>query len=183
MGSTSGERRTLDVRSSRLAHLWGYLAGVLLLPAAGIGLYLIWRLERRVANTRLIVEERRIRIRTGGDPRDPDGERILDVSAIVKVESHPLPPPGGWFGLGALVVHGGAGEVRIGGLRKVGHLRQAIERSIAEAGERKRAGTGERRGTTRTKPGSTDQMNELTLLWQQGLVSDEDFEREKGKFN
>lgn len=183
MSSSTGKGRSIDFRASRLLHFWGYLAGLVLIPAAGIGFVLLWRLERNVARIGLTLEDRRVRIRTGLDPRDPEAERIVDASAILRVETRPLAPPAGWLGVETLVLHAGAGDIRVPGLKQAGRIRKALEAIVAEAAERKRKADSQRPRGTLTKPGSTDQLNELTLLWQQGLITDEEFDAQKRNFS
>lgn len=164
---------------SRWAFFWSYLWAVTMIPVAGIGLILLWRVEKKRKGKAVIAESERIRI---PDPDTPGEQRVLDLLVIQKIELVSSSIPGKWFGIGSLVFHVGSGEIKLDGVRNANRLRETIHKAIEELNKSKRSSPNER-VKSETIPGSTDQMNELTFLWQQGLITDDQFEQEKKKFS
>lgn len=163
---------------SRWTHFWAYLVAFILIPIAGIGFLLIWRLERRRRSKVFVAETDRIRL---PDPDSRDDERVIDLLVIQKIEVNPSTVPGRWFGIDSLTFQVGSGEIKIDGIRHANRLKETIELAIQHLKASKKS-SKPRSTQSETIPGSTDQLNELTFLWQQGLITDDQFEKEKKNF-
>lgn len=163
---------------SRWRHFWNYLFAFILTPIAGIGLLLFWRLEKRRKAHAFVAEKDRIRL---PDPDSLGAERVIDLLVIQKIEVNPSTVPGKWFGVGSLTFHVGSGEIKLDGIRHANRLKETIEQAIQHLKASQKS-SKTKQVKSETIPGSTDQLNELTFLWQQGLITDDQFEKEKKNF-
>lgn len=154
-----------------------YFFSVLAIPIFGIGLvalYYVWKKHRaiiyKVTNTQISSVNEKF-------------HRTVDLVNIewVELEQNWLQEK---LGVGTLVLHTPASEMRLIGMTTPERLVQIMEQAVEAEKERQR-----QRQRTKTKPkepkyepGSMDKMDYLTGLWQQGLISNEDYEKERKHF-
>lgn len=172
-------KNPIRIPISRWAYFWSYLFATLLIPAAGFGFFLFWRVEKKRVSRALIADEDRLRI---PDPDEPGGGRLLDLLVIQKIEIQNAAVPGRWFGVQTLIFQTGSGEIYVPGIQNASRLKETIL-TAAKILSEKRQKTAKKEVQSKTIPGSTDQLNELTLMWQQGLIDDQQFDRERKKFS
>ncbi|MFU8812386.1 MAG: PH domain-containing protein [Balneolaceae bacterium] len=153
-----------------------YAAGVLLLPLFGVGILLIYLAYRRHSAVHYRITDRQITAE-----KDPYSQTI-DIANIsdATVEQ-------GWLqqklGIGTILIRTPERSVEMIGQPNPKQLAGMI-RTAAEA-EKKRL--AELRSVQSDQqetpdPGTLDKIDYLTGLWQQGLLSDEDFKKEKKHF-
>lgn len=154
---------------------WWWLAGLLLLPLYGAGLALLWFAWRKWRSVRFVIEERHILCRYR------DGDRRIDLASIDSARADQGVVER-LFGIGSVHLGIGSGSVEMPGMKNPHRLASMITK--AAASERGRLARKSPRPVPpdAPDPGTLDKMDYLTGLWQQGLISDEEFDREKRYF-
>ena len=157
-------------------HLLGYLLSVILIPVFGIGLiglFWVWkrqhRLSYRVTDTQIT-------------SIDDKYQRNIDLVNIQQVSISQ-----GWFqkkvGVGNISLKTSSTEMVLFGMEDPFQLKGLLDKAIATEKERQRQ--EEKKPEVKEPeydPGSMEKMDYLTGLWQQGLISDEDYEEERKHF-
>lgn len=167
--------KSTSLTSSPLHYIWWYLSGVLTLPVLGLGALLLYRIERSRRGHIIELHEQHLSIRENGQ------SRTIALDTIRSVRLKPSPFPGSWYGVGSLVLDAGAGEAVLKGIRGADRIKDALEAAIASLQD-VQTSQQDTEAVPTTTPGGDDRMNELTLMWQQGLISEEDFQREQRHF-
>lgn len=157
-------------------HLIGYLLSIILIPVFGIGLiglYWVWkrhhRISYRVTDTQIT-------------SKDDEYQRNIDLVNIKRVNISQ-----GWLqkkmNVGDITLKTSSTEMVLFGMEKPYHLKELLNKAIAA--EKARKHEEENKPEVREPeydPGSMDKMDYLTGLWQQGLISEEDYEEERKHF-
>ncbi|SMO85340.1 PH domain-containing protein [Fodinibius sediminis] len=157
-------------------HLVGYLLSVLLIPLFGLGLLgLYWvykrqkRISYRVTNTQISSIGR-------------EYHRNVDLANIEKVEVRQ-----NWLQkkltVADLVLRTPTSRMTLFGMENPYSLKGLLEKAVAA--EKKRREQPEKKTRVREQeydPGSMEKIDYLTGLWQQGLLSDEDYKKERKHF-
>lgn len=168
-------QKSIDLRPSWKNHILGYCISILLIPLFGIGLIgLYWVYKRQKKYSYTFTD-------TQISARDDKYQRNIDLVNIeyVNLEQSWLQEK---MELGDLVLHTTATSLKLRGMENPETLKNMLEKAIlAEKQRQKQKEKTEPRQPDR-KPGTMDRMDYLTGLWQQGLVSDEEFEKEKKHF-
>lgn len=145
-----------------------------LMPVFGLGFLKLRKLNERLQKMVYSVYNDRIEIGTGPDR---SVVRIRDLREVKKEQS----PQQRTFGLADLLLSTETKTYRLEGLEQAAALEDVLYIAI-KTEEKRRALEEKARGDHELDPGGLDQMNYLIGLWQQGMISDEDFEREQKKF-
>lgn len=160
---------------SHKSFFWWYLLGIVLVPVFGLGIYIIYRYYRIQQSIKYIITDQSI------TARDSSVEEKIDLANVENVHVDRR-----WIdkklGLGDLEIEAGSRAVRIIGMNSPSRLAEMI--LSAAAAERKRISDlqKKRAGDEISPPERDDRVDYLTGLWQQGLISEEDFLREKKHF-
>ena len=149
--------------------------GILLIPLAGAGLIVIYIYLRKWKRVRYRI--------TNAYVEHFDGEHStkIQLSEILSCQTghNRLEKR---FGLGDIVITASQGSIRLRGISQPEPLAELIERAAATERDRQEL----RREVQQTTPvhstGTLDKKNELVGLWQQGLISEQDFQQEMKKF-
>ena len=168
--------KIITLKPDHKSQFWWYLTGFILIPLFGLGLYLIYRVYKNHQAIRYTVSDRQI---TAEDLKISENMDLANITDI-DIEQRWIDKK---FGIGNLTLKTDSRALKLIGLENPAQLSNMILQA-AEA-ERLRIQKLEqqtRRAKENTKPGSIDKMNYLTGLWQQGLISNEDFEKEKKHF-
>ncbi len=169
------EKQTYDLHPDWRLYLGRFALGVLLVPLLGLGIWLIWHYRKKLNATVYRISNSGITIE-----RKDDRETITlaDVTGC-KVHWHPLLKR---FGIGSIVVSHSTGSADITAISDPEPIATLIEDAAASERERMKI----REEVERTKPphpsGTLDKKNELVGLWQQGLISEKDYQQELRKF-
>ncbi len=170
---TEGKQITLSPSHKSL--FWWYMLGLLLIPLFGIGIYLIYRFYTAHKPVQYIIAERTI---TAKDHRT---SAKIDIANIESVDVNQR-----WidrqFKIGNLTLKTPDRAITLAGMEQPNQLAEMILK--AAESERQRIKTIEKEvKPDREKPSLTlDKLDYLTGLWQQGLLSDEDYQKEKKHF-
>jgi hypothetical protein len=169
------KEKQIILTPSHKALFWWYVLGLLLIPVFGMGIYLIYRFYSIQKSIEYRITDRQITI------RDSKTSENIDLAAITDTGVS-LNRTGKWFGIGDVVIKTRARTATIAAQENPERLASLIIRA-AEA-ERKRLSAKPVKPDMEKapKPGTLDKLDYLTGLWQQGLLSDEDYQKEKKHF-
>lgn len=156
-------------------HFVGYALSVLLIPLFGIGLLGLYWVYKRQKRTTYRVSDTQI------TSRDSQYQRNIDLVNIDKVEVQQ-----NWLqeklNVGDLKLHTSATSMTLYGMENPYNLKGLLDRAIAEQKRLQEQQKQTKVSEPDAKPGTKDRMDYLTGLWQQGLVSNEEFEKERKHF-
>lgn len=166
-------------RSTILRPSWkqfaiGYILSILTIPIGVgiIGLYFVRKRHKRF--TYKVTEDRISSI----------GQKYRQNMDLVNIEF--IKVRKSWFqkklGIGDLILHTAGSRMKLVGMENPGELKRMIEKAVKIRREGLKTSKQEQHRETDTQPGSMEKMNYLTGLWQQGLLSNEDFDNEKKHF-
>lgn len=153
----------------------GYVLSVITIPVFGLGLiafYFIRKKHRqitfKIANTHITRVDEKF-------------EHNVDLVNIEKVELQKT-----WLqrqlGIGTLVLHTSASKMVLEGLEEPKKLKGLLEQAIQTERKRRQEQEKTKAWEPKYQPGSLDKMDYLTGLWQQGLISEDDYENERKHF-
>lgn len=169
------DTQTTTLRPSWKQFFIPYLLSVLTIPLFGIGLiafYYTWRKHHevvyKVTNTQISSEDGNI-------------HRTIDLVNIEKVELKRS-----WLqeklDIGTVVLFTSASEMFLIGMTTPAKLQQILDTAIENEKARQQQKPQAKPREPAYEPGSMDKMDYLTGLWQQGLISNEDYDKERKHF-
>ncbi len=151
-----------------------YVAGVLLAPLL-LGIWIIYVYRRRWFAMRLVVTNSRVEHHT--ETRTANVMLHEITSCEVRFSGFPAR-----FGLGSILLRHDGETLELPGISDPEPVAVLIERAAESERDRMRL----RASIEKTRPahptGTLERKNELVGLWQQGLISEEDYQRELKKF-
>lgn len=153
----------------------GYLISAILIPAFGLGLIpLAWLLYQR-SRTRYIVSNDDIQIHL---PSQQVYVELKDISRIevTRTRLHRR------FGIGRLMLHTPQQTYELRGIKEPGEMKTLLDAAVASEQQRLDMARKAEGNFPEYDPGTINPYNELVGMWQQGLISDEDFEREQQRW-
>jgi membrane protein YdbS with pleckstrin-like domain len=157
---------------------WEYFFGVLLVPVLGIGIAVLWIVHSRRKNIRYEVTNRQI------EYRDRKISHKIDLANIttLDVEQNWLDKK---FGIGDLTLSTESRRITLKGQSNPENLSDMISAAVRAERDRIKELNRVKKTTVdeQASPGTLDKLDYLTGLWQQGLLSNEDFEKEKKHFD
>lgn len=173
--ANQSDPKSVELTISWKNHLPGYVLSVLLIPLFGIGLLGLYWVRKRQQRLSYLVTDTRI------SSREAQYQRNVDLVSIERVEVRQS-----WLqeklGVGDLELHTSASSMTLFGMENPCQLKGMLEKAIAA--QKKQQQSEEERESRKPEydPGSMDKIDYLTGLWQQGLMSDEDYEKERRHF-
>lgn len=155
---------------------WGYFFGVLLIPFLGIGLIVLWKVHQKKKSYLFIITDRQI---------TTEGEGLSQTVDLVNIKN--LDVEQNWvdkkFNLGDITLSTGSRSVTLYGQLNPDAISESISKAIYSEQKRIKELNRTKEGSVEPPPpGTLDKLDYLTGLWQQGLMSDEDFKKEKKHF-
>lgn len=157
-------------------NLFPYIISVLLLPVFGIGILVFIYFYRRISSLNYAISDDDIAITDGKETHTLLLKDIRSVS-ISKTWAEQQ------TGLGTLHLQSGESEFQLIGVNQPEDIKDAIELALASIREHLKATQKADEGLyPEINPGGLEHMNTLVGLWQQGLISNDDYEAEKKKF-
>ncbi|SHF65427.1 PH domain-containing protein [Fodinibius roseus] len=173
--ANQSDSKSIELTISWKNHLPGYALSILLIPLFGIGLLGLYWVRKRQQRLSYRVTDTRI------SSRDAKYQRNVDLVSIEQVEVRQS-----WLqeklGVGDLELHTSASSMTLFGMETPYHLKGMLEKAIAAQRKQKQTGEDRERHEPEYDPGSMDKIDYLTGLWQQGLMSDEDYKKERRHF-
>lgn len=132
---------------------------------------MLWYTIRKHRSISYIVSDRVITIVEGGFSQN------IDIANIRKVETGAVR-----FGVGSIILKTNSREAELIGLENPDQLRKLIEITIEAELQRIEGERQTKPAEPKFTPGTMDRIDYLTGLWQQGLISEEDYENERKNF-
>lgn len=173
--TAQSQSKTISLTPSWKNHILGYVISVLLIPVFGIGLIGLYVVRKRQKKVSYTFSDTQI------SSQDKKYHRNIDLVNIdtVEVEQN-------WFqkkmGVGNLVLTTSASSMTLLGMENPDNLKNLLEKAINAEKQRHQQKEETKPKDPEYNPGTMDKMDYLTGLWQQGLVSDEDYEKERKHF-
>ncbi len=167
--------RSITLQPNWKNHLLGYTLSVLLIPLFGVGflgLYLVYKRQKKYSYS---FSDTQI------SSRDDKYQRNLDLVNIehVSVQQSWLQKK---LSVGDIELETTATSMTLRGMADPFGLKDTLEKAISVQKELQKKEERTKPKQPDRDPGTMERMDYLTGLWQQGLVSDEDFEKEKKHF-
>jgi hypothetical protein len=160
--------KSITLEPSWKAFFWEYVAGILLSPLL-IGILILWRVFHKQSSISYKISDRQITI------IQKHISQNIDLVDIRQAQPTALK-----MGVGSIILKTAGRNIKIIGIERPSVIASSIEQA-AEAERRKR------KTEEQAKPrpvqyaaGEMDRLDYLTGLWQQGLLSEDDFQAEKG---
>lgn len=167
-------QKKITIHPSWKNYFWSYILGVLLTPLL-IGIFILWFTNRSRKNIVFTITDYSISRTKKGDIVSLDLIHILSTSysqnRIQKL-----------LGIGDIKLQANVSELVLEGIEEPSSFLEKIETAIAYQKEKLKASEKIKPRETSHDPGTLDKMDYLTGLWQQGLISDEDYDKERKNF-
>lgn len=152
-----------------------YTIAILLLPLAGLGILIFAYYARRITGLQYHISNDDITVyKTDGNTRFP----IKHIQNIELTQTRAER----WFELGTLHLTTNSGTLDIIGISSPHQIKEALEIAIAKEVKWTELDQKARGEYTDIKIGGLQSMDELVGLWQQGLISEDEYNRERKKF-
>lgn len=169
--------KSIELTPSWKRWFWSYFFGIALIPVFGIGIIILWITHSKRKKVTYTVTDRQI------TSTDGKVSQSIDLANIKTLDTEQ-----NWldrkFGIGDLLLSTEMRSIKLLGQPNPEQLSDMISQAIRA--ERKRIEelqkTENKTREEPPQPGTLDKLDYLTGLWQQGLISDEDFRKEKKHF-
>lgn len=162
--------RSITLTPSWKAFFWSYVFGIILIPAL-IGIIILWKTSKKHRGKSYKITDRKITVVDGNYSQNID---LADIRQAVAGDLR--------FGVGNVTIKTQGRKIELIGLENPEMIATSIEKAVEAELRRLQAQEQTKPRETKYDPGSMDRLDYLTGLWQQGLVSNEDFEKERKKF-
>ena len=163
----SDKGKSIILHPSWKAFFWSYFFGVLLIPLF-IGIYLLWRTHQKKKKTYYKVTDHHIA------SFEEDLSQSMDLINIYHVTVQNQ-----FLNTGTILLKSNVREMKLIGMEDPEQLQVIIEKAISAERTRLETEKHVQPRQPKFKAGEMDRLDYLTGLWQQGLISNEDFEKEK----
>lgn len=156
-------------------HLLGYTLSILLIPLFGIGLFGLYWVYKRQKQFTYTFSDTQISSRDDKYQRNIDLVNIEDVSVSQSWLQKKV-------SVGDVTLKTTATSMTLRGMDDPYDFKDMLEKAISFQKEQLKQKRQTKPKQPDRNPGSMERMDYLTGLWQQGLVSDDDFDKEKKHF-
>lgn len=167
--------RTFKLNPSWKAYFWPYLFSVLAIPIVGIGLIALYFVRKNHKRQVYKISDTQI------SKADKKYQHNVDLADIDDIELQRS-----WMqeklDIGTLVLHTSASKMELIGLEEPQNLLNILEQAVESEKERHKQRQKTQQKKPDYQPGNMERMDYLTGLWQQGLISEEDYEAERKNF-
>ncbi len=157
------------------AQLFHYIFGILLIPLLGIGVWMIWRTYRKQMTHCYELNDKQIIDYGDRLTRKIDLENIESANLMTGKQSH-------LFDAGSILIRTPAAELEIDWIPEPEKALKEIQDRIAARLEALKPKSRKTSVQDDFDPCSLDRMDYLTGLWQQGLIDDEEYHKERKHF-
>lgn len=172
---SSSDHSFYDLRPDWRIFFVPFVVGVLLIPLVGIGILIIRHYRKKWKNIRYRITNSAV---TLIDDRNMNTIPLSTVEACDTIYSG----LSARFGLGTIRIRHENGISELSGIPNPDPIATLIEHAAASERDRMKIREEVEKTTPEHPSGTLDKKNELVGLWQQGLLSEEDYHREIAKF-
>lgn len=167
--------KRITLKPERRFFIWWYVTGILLLPLLGSGLLLIWIAFRKRFSTTFIISDREITVHSG------KSSKKAPIAEINRSEVRQR-----WtdrrMGTGTLLLYTDTDSLELPGIENPDTVSSLILKAAKAERDRLTQTPKPKETPPSHPPGTLDKLDYLTGLWQQGLLSDEDYQKERKHF-
>lgn len=167
--------KSIILTPSRKNYFWGYLIGVLLIPLL-IGIVVIWFINRKRSSIQYRITDTSVSKVTKEDKTQLELVNILKTS-VSQTGLQKL------LGIGNVKLKANVSALILEGIENPESFLEKIDTAIAYQKEKLKASEKIKPRKPTHDPGTLEKLDYLTGLWQQGLISDEDYDQERKKFS
>jgi len=171
----SKSEKTIVLHSTWKAFSLSYLIGFLLIPVLGAGLYIIWKTFKKHSSRLYKISDTHI---TAADGKYSQKIDLINI-ASVEVSRSGFDR---FFNTGTLHIKAAVSEIELMGIEHPEKLKEAIETAVQALIDQRAKEKQPKPREASYDAGSMDRLDYLTGLWQQGLIDDEEFDRERKHF-
>jgi hypothetical protein len=168
------QKKSITLRQNWRHYFVWYMLAFIILPAAGAGIVLFYNLRKKLKAHKYIITDDDITAEDGKYEHHVD---LVDIDHIELKQNwaHHL------LGVGTLLVFtSGSDDIQIAGILHPDKYRRILRHAILDQKYRAKAQPAKpQQNGEPYKPGSMEKIDYLTGLWQQGLLSDEDYQKER----
>ncbi|MFN1834284.1 hypothetical protein AB2B38_003390 [Balneola sp. MJW-20] len=162
--------RSITLKPSWKSYFWYYFFGILFLPL-GLGLFVLIYAWRRQTKTFYILRDRSITY------KDTETEVTLDLADIRNTDLRERR-----FDCNDIILKTNTREVVLRGIENGESIKSSIDLAIEAELKRLAAEKKTKPRESKFKPGSMDGLEYLTGLWQQGLITNEEYDTQRRKY-
>lgn len=166
--------KMIELQPEKSHNFWWFVFGILLAPIL-VGFYLLYKKYSELSNTHYKITDQTI------TTVNPTYTETVDIANINNVKIHQR-----WideqFGIGSLQLITNTRKVDLVGLENPQNLADMILKAAEAERYRIEQQTTKERNQKQSAPGNLDKLDYLTGLWQQGLISNDDYLQEKKHF-
>lgn len=167
--------KTIQLKPKTSHFFWSYLAGIILIPLLGLGIYIIYKLIKKQSEIVYKISNHDITL---------INSNVTDQILLANIKH--IDVSQSWidqkFNTGTLNITTGNKDFNLIGLENPHGLKDLLLKGVEAEKERLSRATKNKDRLERTPSIHLDKLDTLTGLWQQGLLSDEDYHREKKHF-
>lgn len=165
--------KKIHLQPSKTFYFWWFFLGILLIPFLGLGLILIYAKNKELNSTIYEITDHEIKITTPAYSEKTDLLSITDAFVNQRwIDER--------FSIGTIQLHTQSKTAELRGIRNPKQIADIILQA-AEA-ERQRVRSKKTAKPVQKEPkaaGAIDRLEYLTGLWQQGLITNEEFKAER----
>ncbi len=153
-----------------------YLLAIVTIPVVGVGIAMLYRLQKKLKQIQYIITDDNI---TVSDHKYVHNVDLVDIKNIELKQSrfHHL------LGIGTLQLSTSASNMKIEGITEPEKYKQILEKAILLETSREKGSPVDPHPGPSYQPGNMGKINYLTGLWQQGLLSDDEYHNERGQLD
>ncbi|NBC02491.1 MAG: hypothetical protein GVY20_02180 [Bacteroidetes bacterium] len=168
------KEKKIELQPKKSHNFWWYVVGVLLIPLLA-GIYLLYKKVKELSEIHYKITDKTITSVSSSYTESVDIANINDV----KIDQRWIDKQ---FGIGNLQLVTNTRKVDLIGLENPKNLADLIMKAAEAERYKIEQQQKKERVETKSSPGSLDKLDYLTGLWQQGLISNDDYLREKKHF-
>ena len=171
----SAEDQKFTLRPSWKHFFWPYLLSILAIPLLGLGLIALYVVRKKHKSITYTITD--TQIATTDDTYEQHVD-LVDIDTI-KLQQKGLQQK---LGVGTLFLHTSTCKMELAGIQQPYQIKEILEEAIQSEQKRQEKQQETTARQPKYNPGSMPKLDYLTGLWQQGLISDEDYEAERKHF-
>lgn len=166
------ETKTFTIEPSWKHLFIAYVLSIMAIPLAGIGLITLYFTRKKHNSIRYKITDNRI---TAVDPKYEHNVDLVDIKSISITRD--------WLqtklGIATLVIHTSAAKMKLVGIENSSQLKNILDQAVETEKKRQQQRQKTQHKQPEYDPGTMDKVEYLTGLWQQGLISEEDYQYER----
>lgn len=166
--------KMIELQPEKSYNFWWYVIGVLLTPVL-VGFYILFKKFSELSNTHYKITDQTI---TSVNPNYTESVDIANINEV-KMQQRWVDKQ---FGIGSLQLITNTRKVDLVGLENPKNLSDMILKAAEAERYRIKQQANKERQKSEVSSGNLDKLDYLTGLWQQGLITNDEYLQEKKHF-